>query len=149
MNRTADLYTELENARRANRLARQERRLGRISQGQLDEAYARLDAAAKAIEAHARDVRLQLERHHIRTGTAHAYTPRETGSYGGGDHLTLTSSLNAGRLQRQPGDAFCKPAATFSYLDPINDGRQPTCRTCLERAERLARRLARQLAGGN
>lgn len=72
----------------------------------------------------------------IKVDTAHAYTPRETGSHGGGQHFMLLEDLDAGRLKRKAGDALCKPRAKFWGLDAIVSG-AVTCKICAERAERL------------
>jgi len=67
---------------------------------------------------------------------AHAYTPRETGSYGGRDHLVTEVPIHSGRLVRHPGDALCKPARRFWGLHRTGEGSPVTCKRCLEIAQR-------------
>lgn len=72
-------------------------------------------------------------------GRLHAYTPNETGYYGGGTHLGLPCDLVAGRLHRAAGDALCKPRRQFHGLEwtgPLEH--LPNCLRCLELAARLA-----------
>lgn len=68
------------------------------------------------------------------TYVAHAYTPRETGSYGGRDHIVTEVPIVAGRLKRYPGDALCKPGRKFWGLHRTTG--EPTCRRCIELAAR-------------
>jgi hypothetical protein len=71
----------------------------------------------------------------IRWSVAHAYTPNEQASYGGGFHLMLQDDLVSGRLRRRAGDALCKPASKFwglhedSVYCPL-----PSCTRCLDLA---------------
>lgn len=74
---------------------------------------------------------------------AHAYTPRETGSYGGGTHLIADRSFKLGRLEREAGDALCKPARKFWGLTetdwkPSQDWTPHVCPDCAAKAARLA-----------
>lgn len=71
-------------------------------------------------------------------GRLHAYTPNETGSYGGGTHLGLPCDLVAGRLRRAFGDALCKPHRQFhnpEWTGPLEH--IPNCLRCLDLAARL------------
>lgn len=71
---------------------------------------------------------------HPRLRTAHAYTPRETGSYGGSQHIVTRDAFKSGRLRREPGDALCKPYRKFWGLSAHATG-APTCQRCIEIAQ--------------
>lgn len=72
-----------------------------------------------------------------RFDSAHAYTPRETGSHGGGNHIVCLDAFQHGRLSRAKGDALCKPRAKFWGLEPPSGGEKAvTCTRCLEIAVR-------------
>lgn len=66
---------------------------------------------------------------------AHAYTPNEQASYGGGDHLVLDRPFQAGRLKRDNDDALCKPRRKFKALLAV-DNVWVVCKRCREIAER-------------
>lgn len=69
---------------------------------------------------------------------AHAYTPRETGSYGGSNHITTSAPLSRGRLHREAGDALCKPRGKFWGLDSRSGSlSEATCKRCRELAVSL------------
>lgn len=70
---------------------------------------------------------------------AHAYTPNESATYGGGEHLVLTCDWSWGRLKRAKGDALCKPAKKFWGLHDIDEAHK-TCPRCLELARRYCLR---------
>ncbi len=66
---------------------------------------------------------------------SHAYTHNEQASYGGGDHLVVDRRFKAGRLERDTGDALCKPSRKFKALLPV-DNVWVVCKRCREIAER-------------
>ncbi|GAA2457250.1 hypothetical protein [Streptomyces macrosporus] len=66
----------------------------------------------------------------------YAFNPRQGASSNGGYHIVLDQPLSAGRLSREAGDALCKRAAAFWGLERGNPDQQPTCTSCLKRAER-------------
>jgi hypothetical protein len=74
----------------------------------------------------------------IRWSVAHAYTPNEQATYGGGDHLLLQQPLVMGRLRREAGDALCKPARRFNHLMEVSPRSSPlpNCKHCLRLAPR-------------
>jgi len=71
----------------------------------------------------------------VRWSVAHAYTPNEQATYGGADHLMLQGEFVSGRLHRRAGDALCKPARRFAYLQEVTHvSPLPTCKRCLDLA---------------
>lgn len=66
---------------------------------------------------------------------AHAYTPNEQGHYGGGDHLVVDRPFVKGRLERDDGDALCKPRRKFKALLGV-DTVWSLCKRCRSIAER-------------
>jgi hypothetical protein len=79
-----------------------------------------------------------IERLPFAAHVAHAYTPRETGGYGGRDHIVVDEFVSHGRLWRVAGDALCKPRGKFWGLHPVDAGRPPTCKRCVAIAGRWA-----------
>lgn len=72
-------------------------------------------------------------------GLAHAYTPNETGGYGGTDHLVTSEAFSYGSLHRERGDALCKPRGKFWSLQRVDSApRRKVCALCLKRAQRLS-----------
>ena len=70
--------------------------------------------------------------------TEHAYSVRETGSFGGGDHIVIEKPLHLGRLKRKARDPLCKPRDKFKFLDiPDDEETRPNCKKCIEIAKRL------------
>ncbi|MFF4409745.1 hypothetical protein [Streptomyces sp. NPDC001404] len=69
---------------------------------------------------------------------AYAGNPHEGARSQGGYHLRLDQPFSAGRLERATGDPLCKPAQSFWGLEPCRaaDRREPTCRSCIDRAQR-------------
>lgn len=68
----------------------------------------------------------------------HAYTPRETATYGGADHIVVDEALRIGRLVRQPGDALSRARAKFWGLHTVAEpDRLPTSLADIQIAERL------------
>jgi hypothetical protein len=68
---------------------------------------------------------------HVRT----AYHLRQGPNMANGEHAVLDQPLHAGRLNRDTGDALCKPTAKFWGLYESPD-RQVSCPRCLAIAER-------------
>jgi dihydroxyacetone kinase len=93
-----------------------------------------------AIGAHAVEVMAALTDAGIHTHVAHAYTPNEAGSYGGSDHIVIDAGYVRNRMV---GDALCKPAKKFWQLLRSDTG-SPSCKTCIERAEKLVTQLVKQ-----
>jgi hypothetical protein len=67
----------------------------------------------------------------------HAYTPRETASYGGGDHIVVDEEVCIGRIRRDVGDALCKKRWRFWGLMPGGEDHAPNCTRCIEIAGRF------------
>lgn len=72
----------------------------------------------------------------LQYAVAYAYNPKEGGSSNGKYHLIVTAAegLTLIRVQRQKGDALCKPAAKFWGLD-LKDT-SPSCPKCLAQLEK-------------
>ncbi len=66
----------------------------------------------------------------------HAYTPRETALYGGANHVIVEQEVRVGRIHRAERDALCKPRDRFWGLYRGGEDHIPTCRRCIEIAER-------------
>ena len=66
----------------------------------------------------------------------HAYTPRETALYGGADHVVVEEEVRVGRIHRAERDALCKPRGRFWGLNRGGEDHVPSCRRCIEIAER-------------
>lgn len=81
-----------------------------------------------------------IGRLNFRAHVEHAYTPRETGGYGGRDHIVLDEDVvrSGGRFRRQAGDAVCKVRSKFWGLHPVEEGRAPSCKRCVEMAKQWA-----------
>jgi hypothetical protein len=67
----------------------------------------------------------------------HAYTPRETATYGGADHIIVEDPVQIGRLSREPGDALSRPRRKFWGLAGVEEGRLPTSLADIAIAERI------------
>jgi hypothetical protein len=67
----------------------------------------------------------------------HAYTSRETATYGGGDHIVVDETVTIGRIHRSPGNALCKARRSFKALLPGGEDHTPNCKRCIEIAERV------------
>ena len=67
----------------------------------------------------------------------HAYTPRETATYGGADHIVVDEVIRIGRLVRKPGDALSRLRAKFWGLSGGEAGRLPTSLADIKIAERI------------
>lgn len=68
----------------------------------------------------------------------HAYTPQETGSYGGADHIVVDEEVRVGRLVRQPGDALSRVRKKFWGLSPVFEtDRLPSSLADIKIAERI------------
>ena len=85
----------------------------------------------------ARYLRELLAQLPFRWHVEHAYTPRETATYGGADHIVLDEEVRIGRLHRLPGDALSRPRAKFWGLSPVEDERLPSSIADVRIAERL------------
>ena len=84
--------------------------------------------------AYLRDLLAQLPfRWHIE----HAYTPNETASYGGADHIIVDEPVRTGRLRREPGDALSRRRSKFWGLSGVEADRLPTALADIRIAERL------------
>ena len=71
----------------------------------------------------------------------HAYTPRETGSYGGADHIVVDEPVRVGRVTREPDDALSRPLRKFWGLSKVfEEDRMPSSQADIEVAERLVDR---------
>jgi hypothetical protein len=105
------------------------------------------DAAERAANEHAyrelTDRREQylrdlLARLPFRWHIEHAYTPQETGSYGGADHIVVDEEVRVGRLIRQPGDALSRVRKKFWGLSPVFEtDRLPSSLADIKIAERI------------
>jgi hypothetical protein len=73
----------------------------------------------------------------FRWHVAHAYTPRETATYGGADHIVLDENVKIGRLSRRAGDALSRRREKFWGLYRVEDDRLPTSLTDIKVAERV------------
>jgi hypothetical protein len=71
----------------------------------------------------------------------HAYTPHETATHGGGDHVIVDEEVRIGRLVRLPGDALSRTRQKFWSLTRVNDDRLPDVLADIRVAERIAARL--------
>jgi hypothetical protein len=66
----------------------------------------------------------------------HAYTARETATYGGGDHIVVDELVRLGRIVRSPGNALCKARRSFNCLMRGGEDMTPNCKRCIEIANR-------------
>ena len=97
-----------------------------------------------------------LARLPFRWHVEHAYTPRETATHGGGDHVVVDEKIQIGRLVRHPGDALSRSRAKFWGLHAVEEGRLPNSLADIKIAERItmtppphekaAKKPAKQLA---
>ena len=68
----------------------------------------------------------------------HAYTPSETATYGGADHVVVDEEVRIGRLVRRPGDALSRPRKKFWGLHAVAEAdRLPTSIADIRIAERI------------
>jgi hypothetical protein len=67
----------------------------------------------------------------------HAYTPRETALYGGANHVVVEQEVQVGRIHRSERDALCKRRDRFWGLYRGGEDHVPSCRRCIEIAERV------------
>jgi len=68
----------------------------------------------------------------------HAYTPRETGTHGGGDHIVVDESVTIGRIRRDARATLCrKDRYSFWGLSRGGEDDTPNCKRCIEIAERV------------
>lgn len=130
-------YEKIESARRAaSKQARHTLYYG--SKEEHEAAERRHDELARQREQYLRDLLARLPfRWHI----AHAYTARETATYGGADHIVVDEPIRIGRLVREPGDALSRPRRKFLALYAVEEGRLPTARTDIKIAERIVATL--------
>lgn len=77
-----------------------------------------------------------LERLPFAAHIEHAYTPRETALYGGADHVVVEEEVRIGRIRRRARDALCKSRRAFWGLNRGGEDRVPSCKRCVEIAER-------------
>jgi hypothetical protein len=82
-------------------------------------------------------LRSLLERLPFRWHVEHAYTPRETATYGGADHIVVDEEVRVGRLVRQPGDALSRVRSRFWGLSRVEDERLPTSQADIQIAGRI------------
>lgn len=73
----------------------------------------------------------------FRWHVAHAYTARETATYGGADHVVVDDEVRIGRLVRHPGDALSRPARKFWGLHAVEADRLPSSVADIKIAERI------------
>jgi len=68
---------------------------------------------------------------------AHAFTPRETATFGGRDHVIVLGDFVRPRFKRKNGDALCRPRSKFWGLEQVDDpkSRRP-CPKCMRLAWR-------------
>lgn len=67
----------------------------------------------------------------------HAYTPRETATHGGGDHIVVDEFVRIGRIVRSPGNPLCKARRSFWGLCRGGEDHTPNCKRCIEIAARV------------
>jgi hypothetical protein len=72
---------------------------------------------------------------------AHAYTPRETATYGGADHIVVDETVHFGRFTREPGDALSRAKKKFWGLQRVEEGRLPSAQADIRIAEKLVEAL--------
>jgi hypothetical protein len=82
-------------------------------------------------------LRQLLARLPFRWHVEHAYTPRETATYGGADHVVVDEPVRIGRLRRDSGDALSRPRSKFRALFRVEDDRLPTSIADIKIAERI------------
>lgn len=104
------------------------------------------DPAERAIHARsyeelkarrAQYLRELLTRLPFRWHVEHAYTPRETATYGGADHIVVDEEVRIGRLVRHSGDALSRSRKKFWGLHAVEDGRLPSALADIKIAERI------------
>lgn len=115
---------------------------------ELEEAPARRAAAEEAArqEEEWRDLVATLQAAGVRVEVRHNYTSHRHLEFytQGGDHVYLLDPLHVGRLHRDARVALCHTpsnAPNLEYLEPTQDNRLPSCRTCLRHMRSAARRL--------
>jgi len=139
-------YEKLERARSAAwKLMRN--RLYYGSKEEHDVAQRDYDELSTQRDRYLRDLLARLPfRWHIE----HAYTPRETATYGGADHIVVDEKVGVGRIVRQPGDTLSRPRKKFWGLSSVEEGRLPSSLADIKIAERSvaappAKKSARRL----
>ena len=124
-------YEKIESERRAAWRQMQRSPWGsdehRAREREYDEVVARR-------EGYLRELLAQLP---FRSYVAHAYTARETATYGGADHIVVAEPIRIGKLSRQPGDALSRPRAKFLDLSRVEEDRLPTSVADIRIAERI------------
>lgn len=82
----------------------------------------------------------------VTTHVAYAYTLLQGAQSNGCYHAVLDQPLHTGRLDREPGDALCRPRRAFWGLEPVSHGAAVSCKRCLDVAARysIAVRLEQQ-----
>lgn len=98
------------------------------------------DALADRRAAYLREL---LSRLPFRWHVAHAYTPSETATYGGADHVVVDDHVTIGRLKREPGDALSRPRRKLWGLHAVEEDRLPTSVADIRIAERIVEDLGR------
>jgi len=92
------------------------------------------------VERRAAYLRQLLAKLPFRWHVAHAYTPRETATHGGADHIVVDDEVRIGRLVRHPGDALSRPARKFwglSAVSAVEADRLPNSVADIKIAERV------------
>lgn len=64
-------------------------------------------------------------------------TQNHTGTTNGADHIVVDEALAIGCIVRQPGDALCRPVSRAWGANLWGESNGPTCKRCLEIAERI------------
>jgi hypothetical protein len=73
----------------------------------------------------------------------YAFNRSQGASSNGKYHLVLDQPLHAGRLNREKGDALCKPRSKFWGLDRGSPRAVVDCPVCLQRAQQHGISVAR------
>jgi hypothetical protein len=124
-------YEQLEGARRAAWRQMMRSAWGSPEHEELARSH---DALAARRDAYLRDLLARLP---FRWHVAHAYTARETATYGGADHVVVDEPVRVGRLSREPGDALSRPRRKFWGLHEVEAHRLPTSLADIRIAERI------------
>ena len=77
----------------------------------------------------------------MRWYAAHAYTPNETATHGGGVHAIVLEDFASGRIVRKKGDVLCRPKRRFWGLHGVEKGRVVTCKGCTSLLRRFGQSL--------
>lgn len=120
------------------------KRMMRAAWGSAEHAALTLqhDALADRRATYLRDLLARLP---FRWHVAHAYTPSETATYGGADHVVVDEPVRIGRLKRDPGDALSRPRRKFWGLSRVENDRLPTSVADIRVAERIVEELDRAI----